>query len=236
MTDTPFIKFYPSDFLGGTSGLSPAERGVYITLLCLMYESDGPIARDDARLARRCGAPKAAFIRILDALIDVGKVTQDGDMLSNRRAEKALMDRTNRTQNAAHAAKERWSAPAKKNEQNQGQEDAGAMPEQCVADAKPEARSQKEEKNPLTPFELLSAVASPDVAKDFIDHRTGMKRPLTKLAAKKMADKLRKHPDPDAVLNYTIENGWQGIFPERVEGMSKSGVNHGAFGKGKMIR
>jgi uncharacterized protein YdaU (DUF1376 family) len=33
MGESPFIKFYPSDFLAGTSGLSPAERGVYITLL-----------------------------------------------------------------------------------------------------------------------------------------------------------------------------------------------------------
>ena len=76
MGEKPFIKFYPSDFLGGTSGLSPAERGVYMTLLCLIYEADGPIPRDDARLARRCGSPKAAFIRAIDCLIDQGKIPE----------------------------------------------------------------------------------------------------------------------------------------------------------------
>lgn len=148
MSDAPFIKFYPSDFLGGTSGLSPAERGVYITLLCLIYEMDAPIQRDDARLARRCGAPKAAFVRILNELLDQGKITEADGLLSNRRAEKALMDRTNRTQNATHAAKSRWTAPKEKIQQNQQAENAGAMPGQCVADAKPEARSQKEKETP----------------------------------------------------------------------------------------
>lgn len=149
MGEQPFIKFYPSDFLAGTSGLSPAERGVYITLLCLIYEHDGPIQRDDARLARRCGSPKAAFVRTLDGLIAEGKITQDEDVLSNRRAEKALMDRTNRTQNSTHAANQRWGAQGQKMQQKQREVDAGAMPSQCVGDAsqKPEPDTRKRDTN-----------------------------------------------------------------------------------------
>lgn len=135
MGDKPFIKFYPSDFLAGTSGLSPAERGVYITLLCLIYETDGQVPRDDARLSRRCGAPKAAFKRTLDALIDEGKITERAGMLSNERAEKVIVDRQNRIQNATHAAQQKWDAQRKKTEQNQRPDDAGAMPSQCPADA-----------------------------------------------------------------------------------------------------
>jgi uncharacterized protein YdaU (DUF1376 family) len=142
MSDRPFIKFYPSDFLAGTSGLSPAERGIYITLLCLIYENGGPIQRDEARLARRCGAPKAAFTKALEALIDCGKITDDGETLSNARAEKLLMDLSNRSQNAGIAANARWKAQKGKIQQIQGAENADAMPPQCVADAKPEARSQ----------------------------------------------------------------------------------------------
>lgn len=143
MGDTPFIKFYPSDFLGGTSGLSPAERGVYITLLCLMYEVDGPVLRDDARLSRRCGAPKTAFKRILDALVLEGKIIEDGGFLTNARAEKSIADRAKRTQNATHAANAKWSAEKKKIQQKQGPDDAGAMPPQCGEDA-----SQKPEPDP----------------------------------------------------------------------------------------
>lgn len=143
MGESPFIKFYPSDFLAGTSGLSPAERGVYITLLCLIYEADGPIERHDARLSRRCGSPKAAFQRTLEALIDEGKIVEVDGMLSNRRAEKAIVDRQNRSQIGTHAAQQRWTAQSDKMQQNQRPDDARAMPEQCTSDA-----SQKPEPEP----------------------------------------------------------------------------------------
>ena len=135
MGDKPFIKFYPSNFLAGTSGLSPAERGVYITLLCLIYEADGPVERDDARLSRRCGSPKAAFKRTLGALIDEGKIVETDGMLSNKRAEKAIVDRQNRLQTATHAAHQRWTAQSEKSQTNQRGEDARALPEQCRSDA-----------------------------------------------------------------------------------------------------
>lgn len=156
MGESPFIKFYPSDFLAGTSGLSPAERGVYITLLCLIYEADGPIERHDARLSRRCGSPKAAFKRVLEALIDEGKIVEVDGMLSNRRAEKAIVDRQNRSQIGTHAAQQRWAAQDEKTQQNQRQDDARAMPEQCTSDA-----SQKPEP------EYTEAKASDGDAVDF---------------------------------------------------------------------
>ena len=63
---------------------------------------------------------------------------------------------------------------------------------------------------------LLSEVCSPAVARDFVDHRSEIKKPITELAAKRIVDRLSGHRDPDAVLNLSIENGWQGIFPEKV--------------------
>lgn len=146
MSEMPFIKFFPGDFLGGTGGLSPAERGVYITILCLIWENDGPVDMDDARLARRCGMPKAAFLKAMTALIDEGKLHRTGSGISNDRAEKTLMDRRNRIKNATHAANSRHHAQTEKNEENQCHDDATAMPEQCVDDAKPEARSQIEKR------------------------------------------------------------------------------------------
>jgi len=136
--EKPFIKFYPSDFLGGTSGLSPAERGVYMTLLCLMYEQDGPIPRDDGRLARRCGSPKAAFIRAVECLIDEGKLTEVDGMLSNNRVEKAIMDRANRVETATIAANQRWDAQKQKSQTIQSPDNAQAMPEQCQSECQPE--------------------------------------------------------------------------------------------------
>ena len=41
MSESPWIKFYPSDWLAGTRGMSATEAGVYINLIAMMYESDG---------------------------------------------------------------------------------------------------------------------------------------------------------------------------------------------------
>ena len=109
MSDTPFIKFFPEDFLAGTSGLSPSERGVYITLLCLMWDQGGPVELDAGRLARRCGMPKAAFNKTLAALLKEKKLRQmDDGRLTNKRAEEVLQDRLDRIQKGAHGANSRW--------------------------------------------------------------------------------------------------------------------------------
>jgi hypothetical protein len=82
--------------------------------LCLIYEADGPIERHDGRLSRRCGSPKAALSAVLDGLMAEGKIVEVDGMLTNRRAEKAIVDRQNRSQNSTHAAQQRWTAQAKK--------------------------------------------------------------------------------------------------------------------------
>lgn len=106
----PFIKFFPSDFLGGTSGLSPAERGVYITLLCLIWDGNGPIQLDDGRLARRCGMPKASFKKALKALMDEGKIIRAPGGLTNKRAHDVLEDQNQRSATAKANAASRWTA------------------------------------------------------------------------------------------------------------------------------
>lgn len=151
MSDLPFIKFYASDFLGGVSGLSPAERGVYITLLCLIWDKGHPIEEDHGRLARRCGMPKAAFSRCLEALIDERKIIRVDGRLTNERAEKVIVDRENRTEKARGAASARWSAQSEKIERKQCSDDANASLGQCSGDAIPEARSQKPDKKEDTP-------------------------------------------------------------------------------------
>lgn len=195
MGDSPFIKFYPSDFLGGTSGLSPAERGVYITLLCLIYEADGSIKRNDSRLARCCGAPKAAFIRIIDGLIAQGKITQIGDMISNKRAEKAIVDRTNRTQIATHAAKQRWGAQTEKTQQNQRKNDAPAMPGQCVGDA-----SQNQSQNQIDTN--VSITPLPPKGDDrFDDFWASVPKKAGKGQAQRAWKSAIKKADPDVIIS-----------------------------------
>ena len=91
-----WFRFFPSDWLGGTSGLSAAEKGVYVTLIALMYDQGGMVPRDDARLARQCGLPKAGLSKVIDTLVALGKIEVDGERLTNSRVKTEVTERENR--------------------------------------------------------------------------------------------------------------------------------------------
>ena len=134
------IAFYPSDWLAGTRGLSAEETGVYITLICRMYEMAGPIERDDARLARLCGSKsKPAFVKVLEYLISEGKITVTENGLFNERAQKEIEKVISKSSRAKEAAEARWDKKPNKN--NKGS-DANAstkhMLEPCQSEPEPD--------------------------------------------------------------------------------------------------
>ena len=104
----------------------------------------------------------------------------------------------------------------------------GINPERCdinpeQSDTKPrtpvhpnsQEPSIEPSESPLTPQEILETVLRPKTARDFIASRKAMKKPVTDVAAERIVSKLENCPDPDAVVDESIANGWQGVFPER---------------------
>jgi hypothetical protein len=61
---------------------------------------------------------------------------------------------------------------------------------------------------------ILKSGLREETAKAFIEHRKAKKAKLTLHAAELIAAKLTGHPDPDAVVNNSIMNGWTGVFPD----------------------
>ena len=144
----PYVPFYTSDFLGGTSGMTAATKGVYITLLCLMYEEEGPLPQKWDTLARRCGCTLPGFTKAIQDLVDDGKVSVLGSGLWSEKCEKHIAQRSERRDSAKAAAEKRWE----KVKQNQGMSDANAMPETCQPDPEPEPELKEErEEPPLSP-------------------------------------------------------------------------------------
>lgn len=128
MSEAPFVQFVPSDWLAGTAGMTPAERGVYITLVCLIYENAGPIERLDRRLARVCGCSASAFVRILNILLDEGKIMEvDDNFLTNDRCERQLRKRSEKSQKARRSVQKRWSATDRKRQRKQRMSDTDAI-------------------------------------------------------------------------------------------------------------
>jgi uncharacterized protein YdaU (DUF1376 family) len=143
MNEFPWFRFFPQDWLAGTSDLSAAERGVYITLLAVIYDRGGPIPRNDVSLGRRCGLPKAGFVRALESLIEAGKLTLNDGMISNERAEIELVERAKHSATQAKRAQSRWQ----KTKEKQQSENAAAMPEACQSQSHTHTQSLSSKEN-----------------------------------------------------------------------------------------
>lgn len=212
MARMPWFRFYPTEFATGVRGMTPQEVGVYTMLLCMIYEEGGPVPYNTLRLATYCGMRENTFSKVAEKLIALGKIVITDGMMMNPRAEREIASRANDLNAAISAGK----ASAEKRQQKQRDE---ATPVERPLNHIDKIREDKKEsarEAHKTPLELLSEVASEQVARDFIDHRKGMKKPMTVQAAKAMANRLRNHGNPDAVLLLSIENGWQGVFPEKI--------------------
>ena len=102
------VPFYPSDWLGGVAGMTPAQIGVYTTILMLIYDAGGPIAYDARRLSRRMCCPIGTFKTIIDDLISDQKLVLRDGFLSNMRAEIELEKLNQKRLSASENAKTRW--------------------------------------------------------------------------------------------------------------------------------
>jgi len=111
--------------------LSAVETGVYITLICMMYEAEAPIDLPHDRLARSCGATVPTFKKALDTLLESGKIVVLNGGLWNDRVELELEKRSQKRESAKSSARARWQ----KSEQNQWPSDANALQSQSVGNA-----------------------------------------------------------------------------------------------------
>jgi uncharacterized protein YdaU (DUF1376 family) len=111
----PYFRLYPADFMGGVRGMSAQEIGVYMMLLCRMYEENGPIEYHVLRLSTYCGMRQKTFEAVAEKLIALGKITLENGMMFNDRAEREISSRANDLENNIKAGK----ASAKKRQQKQ---------------------------------------------------------------------------------------------------------------------
>lgn len=100
------INFHAEDWLVGTTSLDLAERGLYITACALIYAHGGPVALSDLRAA--CRGHGNAFNRALRRLIDLGKLTEKGKEIGQKRCENELEIARKRIVNGKENVSKRW--------------------------------------------------------------------------------------------------------------------------------
>lgn len=94
MTKKRWFRLYIERWRDGTFGLTPNEIAAYITVICDLYDHDGCLIRPDFDLmARRCGMRPSSFRKALHVLIERGKLTLDGEMITSKAVSEEIKSR-----------------------------------------------------------------------------------------------------------------------------------------------
>lgn len=233
MSKMPWIRFFPSDWLAGTRGMSAVETGVYITLIATMYERGEPIAEDHARLARLCGASNSAFRKALDTLVDEGKITRVDGGLWNDRVEKEQVYLSEKSEVGSKAARARWS---KKPNENNDTGDANALQTQSEGNAnqKPDTRidssslrseesapasSRPKAKSDLDAFKAeVSTILDADRVEAICAVRRKKGAVFTAHAGRLLVAALGACPNPSSAADEMVLRNWTSVKPEWLSG------------------
>lgn len=111
MSDRPWYRRFPDNFIAGTVGLSLEEKGAYSLVLDLIYVRGGPVPDEPRYIAGVCNCSVRKWNAIRQRLIDLGKIEVIDGYLMNRRAEKEL-------ETSAETSRERAESGAKGGEKS----------------------------------------------------------------------------------------------------------------------
>lgn len=93
MSGDSWYKRDPKDFLFGVQGMGPDLIGAYCVIIDMIYARGGDMPRDDRHLAGVLGCSIRKARALTDGLIALGKLSQDGSQLVNRRASDEIETR-----------------------------------------------------------------------------------------------------------------------------------------------
>jgi uncharacterized protein YdaU (DUF1376 family) len=114
-----------ADFIHGTMMLTLEEKGAYSLCLDLIYDRGGPIPDDARWLSGVCGVSLRKWAALRERLLSLGKLTTDGEYLSNDRAAFELVSAEKFTRNQAEAGAKGGRKRAENAGQSQKTNDLG---------------------------------------------------------------------------------------------------------------
>lgn len=195
------------DYLRDTGHLSVAEHGAYL-LLIMRYWEDGGLPTDERmiqRYSRMTPEQWAESRDVLAAFFDAdwhhgridAEISKAEEIIGKRRAaaEHRHAKSNAHAQQVQSTSSDTGVPPSPSPE-------LSSLRSEVLAPAKPTPRSE------------LETVLDRQRAGAIIDHRQRIRKPLTAHAAKLLAGKFAKCPDPNAAADAMIGNGWQGFEPE----------------------
>lgn len=138
MSDLPWHKHYHADALNGMASLPVDLRGVYYTILDLIYDRRGPLAESDSMMAARMCCSVRKWVSYRDALLRMGKIEMDSEgRIINKRAENELKTSRKLAENGAKGGRAR-AENAKEHNKNKDGSENGFKPDPKPQKPEPE--------------------------------------------------------------------------------------------------
>lgn len=153
----PFFPFFWADWLLDTRDMTPAERGLYIDLLCWLWK-EGPLPEDAATIQRILHCSAKAFAATWPAIRS--KLTEvEPGRITSRRLEEERQKAIEKSIKASKAAKERHQHDANAERMQSERTAPGLRSEKDL-------EKEKKDRDPPTPLELVPAAPAPSKSSD----------------------------------------------------------------------
>lgn len=207
--DLPYFKFGCSEWNDGDVTLCSMEaQGLFINLCSIYWSQEGDLSLAKAK-RRFSGCSATAW----ESLINDRVIKLDGDnivinFLDEQFEERGKLSSTNAENAAKGWEKRRQNATAQPSQ-------SGRIKVACNIEEKREEEKRKKEKRREEPVALpFDTVEFFDAWNDWLKYRIESKKKLTDSTAKKQLAVLGAKPEKVAIamINQSIQNGWQGIF------------------------
>jgi len=201
---------------------------LYYTILMRIYEVGGPISDTPEALARRTGMRIKRVQEALAYLEGEGKINYtEADKIDSKTTHEFLSSRESKIHGAKLSAEIRWS----KHKGKQHNSDANAMPRQCYIEEDIERKKKipkKKVPNGVLEILMVGGGLTEQTAKDVLEHRRAIEKPLTSRAAKMLAKDLFDWGDGEIAAATMIRKGWRGFESKWAEnlGMKRPANGH----------
>jgi uncharacterized protein YdaU (DUF1376 family) len=190
MSKDPAFLFYPNDYLGGTMGMTFEQKGAYIDLLIFQFNNHHFTEEQAKQVLSICFANAWQVLK--------NKFKKEGEIYFNERLRTEVDKRKAYTEsrriNALHQKKPRkaYAKHMGNGNRNENRDINEVNKEQIIPDWIP--------KN------------------TFLEYQNSRKKKIKTQSLNRFFNSLKKICDetrasPEDILNQSIVNGWEGIFP-----------------------
>lgn len=212
--------------ISGMSTLTPEERGCYNTLIDHQYLMGGPLHDDDRYLAGLMNCDVRVWRRIRQQLVDKGRIslTSDGRIQDLRASYELATRQAQRSKRVASG--QLGGIASGQSRKNKALAEAGASPPSNQIRREEKRENNKGAKAPSVGDELSKVLDAEHVAA-VTEHRKKLRAPLSPHAAKLLAGKFAKCPDPNAAADEMIARGWRGFEPDWLQSKARDGPPSG---------